>query len=268
MDFQTMVGKLMSEGHEPAMIASAALQLCFARDESALADVTFDRKSDSGRLYRKLIVGIGRKEKAAPNHIVSAIAGRANIRGAEIGKIEIYDERTVVGVPAEQAEAIERAMQGVTILGEPGTVKLSAEKPAARPAPGARDGRRTAFGPSRRDRSAGYARNCGQARGRFRSGEDLLSNGGENSRGGTERRRYSTRPEDETAPERRGKVKLSPAARARLLDTADLDRFEVKSTGDARRTHREYPPRRREGHADRHGNRRNSDRGSKRRDKR
>jgi ATP-dependent RNA helicase DeaD len=111
MAFKTMVGKLMSEGHEPALIASAAMQLCFQRDDAGLVDIEFDRKTEGGQLYRKLFLSIGRRQKVAPNHIVSAIAGRANVRGSEIGKIEIYDERTVAGVPAERAEAIERVIE-------------------------------------------------------------------------------------------------------------------------------------------------------------
>ncbi len=183
MEFQAMVGKLMAEGAEPAVIASAAAMLAFRRDDAALSDIAVDRKADGGRLYRKLILSVGRSRRVAPNHIVSAIAGRANIRGSEIGKIEIYDERTVVGVPAEKAEAIEAAMQGASILGIPVEAKLSAELPAARPAPGSRAQR---FAP-RRD---GH-------------------------------------PRAESAPVRRGKLKLSREARAKLLDTGDLSRFEL-----------------------------------------
>jgi hypothetical protein len=52
MAFKTMVGKLMSEGHEPALIASAAMQLCFQRDDAGLVDIEFDRKTEGGQLYR------------------------------------------------------------------------------------------------------------------------------------------------------------------------------------------------------------------------
>ncbi|MBR6218951.1 MAG: DEAD/DEAH box helicase, partial [Clostridia bacterium] len=135
MEFQTMVGKLMAEGHEPAMIASAALSLCFARDEAGLTDIQYDRKADDGRLYRKLIISIGRRQNIAPNHVVSAVAGRANIPGSVIGKIEIYDDKTVVGVPAERASDIAKAMQGATICGQSVRAKLSDERPAAQPAP-------------------------------------------------------------------------------------------------------------------------------------
>ena len=228
MAFQGMVGKLMSEGHEPALIASAAMQLCFSRAEEGLTDIAFERKSEGGRLYRKLIIGIGRRQKAAPNHIVSAVAGRANIRGTEIGKIEIYDEKSVVGVPAQQAEAIARAMQGATICGIPVRVKLSSEKPAARPAPGR----------ARREEPT------------FRE----------------ERRAH--REAVERAPHsRQGKVRLSHAACARLLDTGDLSRFELSATGEKPR--HSHADRRRDGHSgDRRGSRKKPERGSGRRTRR
>lgn len=226
MPFQVMVGKLMAEGHEPALIASAALRLCFQRDEEGLVDIEADRKASDRRLYRKLIIGIGRRQNAAPNHILSAVAGRANIPGAQIGKIEIYDEKTVVGVPAEKAEAIEKAMQGATICGLPVKAKLSAEpaKGSPRPADATRRG---------------------------------------NRREGMSPRREFERPRPtEAAPQRRGKVKLSPAARARLLDTSDLSRFEFKAEKKERGNRRERLDSRR---SERRANGKSSDRGSKRR---
>ena len=236
MAFKTMVGKLMSEGHEPALIASAAMQLCFQRDDAGLVDIEFDRKTEGGQLYRKLFLSIGRRQKVAPNHIVSAIAGRANVRGSEIGKIEIYDERTVAGVPAERAEAIERAMQGATICGYPVRARLSSERPAARPATtGQRFDRRQDKPFTRRDRFDN-ARN------------DHLH-----------------APSSTEAPRSRGKVKLSADARARLLDTTDLSRFEVNHRQYEDRTRRQ--DNRRHDRSDRRGNRKDANRGSKRRDR-
>ena len=235
MAFQVMVGKLMAEGHEPAMIASAALRLCFTRDESGLTDIEADRKTDGGRLYRKLILSIGRRQKVAPNHIVSAVAGRANLPGAQIGKIEIYDERTVVGVPAEKAEAIERAMQGATICGLPVKAKLSGERPAARPAP----------------------RNTDRSLLRERNSRPKSVNSQSNNRPGS-----NLHHDEADAPRRQGRVKLSPAARARLLDTSDLSRFELKPERKERGARKERFDSRR---SERRGNGKNRDRGSKRR---
>ncbi len=238
MEFQTMVGKLMAEGHEPAMIASAAMQLCFQRDEEGLVDIEFDRKTDGGRLYRKLLLNIGRRQKVAPNHIVSAIAGAANIRGSEIGKIEIYDERTVVGVPAERAEAIERAMQGASICGQAVQARLSSERAASRPAPMKRGDRRPEGFQNRRERkdfSGGSARFAARRTDRAGASDGY---------------------------QRRGKVKLSAEARSRLLDTSDLSRFEFRADNREDRSRHAKPDSRRN---ERRGNRRTGDRGPVRR---
>ncbi len=183
MAFQTMVGRLMAEGHAPALIASAAVRLLFERDDSSLADIELDHKSHDGKAYRKLMLSAGRRQGVAPNHIVSCVAGRANIPGGQIGKIEIYDDRSIVGVPAERAEAIAKAMAGATLCGAPVTAKLLPDRAAPSPKP------------------------------RPRKNEP--------------RRPARPEPAREEAPRRRGRIVLSEEARARLLDTGDLSRFEI-----------------------------------------
>lgn len=183
MAFQTMVGRLMAEGHAPALIASAAVRLLFERDDSSLADIELDHKSHDGKAYQKLMLSAGRRQGVAPNHIVSCVAGRANIPGGQIGKIEIYDDRSIVGVPAERAEAIAKAMAGATLCGAPVTAKLLPDRAAPSPKP------------------------------RPRKNEP--------------RRPARPEPAREEAPRRRGRIVLSEEARARLLDTGDLSRFEI-----------------------------------------
>ena len=195
MPFQVMVGRLMAEGYEPAMIASAAVRLLLARDDSGLQDIEQDRKAGGAGAFRRMQLTAGRKQGVAPNHVVSCVAGRANIPGGLIGRIEVYDDRTVVGIPAEKAEVILKAMQGATLCGVPVTAMLLPD----RPAPDARARREAAFR--------------------------------------TERR-----------PAPRGKVRLSDAAKARLLDTGDLSRFELDN--DRRHARSERPPRRGNHHTD------------------
>jgi len=214
------------------------MQLCFQREDAGLVDITVDRKTDGGLLYRKLFLSIGRRQRIAPNHIVSAIAGRANIRGSEIGKVEIYDERAVVGVPADRAEAIERAMQGATICGQPVRARLSEEKPALRP---------------------------GFARMQDRFGERREPASGRRGDRPTPRRFERPGPE---AAQPRGRVKLSPEARARLLDTADLGRFELGQGAKEDRPRRHRLEDRRASRSERHGNRRSADRGASRKGRR
>ena len=242
LEYQTMVGKLMAEGAQPAMIASALMQLCFARDDQSLQDIVPDRKSADGAQYRKLILTIGRREKVAPNHIVSAVAGRANIRGGEIGRIEIYDHHSLVGIPVEKAEAVEKAMQGATICGVPVRAKLALERPAFRPGP---EGRSAPLEGLTDRRRLSFERPEARDFGRFI------------------RPRADAAGTETNAGPRRGKVKLSPAAKARLLDGSDLSRFEIGRGAKTRRQATERPQtyRRMERKAERRGVGKGTDRG-------
>jgi hypothetical protein len=143
-------------------------------------------------------------------------------------------------VPAEKAAAIERAMQGATICGYPVRVRLSSERPATRPAAdGNRDGNRPDRPFNRRERFDAV-RSAGKRENPMESSE---------------------------ASRRRGKLKLSPAARARLLDTADLSRFEVEKRHTRDQTAHPDKNDRRDSRNERRGNRKNADRGARRRDR-
>jgi len=239
-NYQDMVSQLMESGCDLQMIAAAAIQTAFQKDELSLEDIVFERKSAGGNMYRKLIINIGRKQRVAPNHIVSAVAERANIPGKDIGKIEIYDERTIVGVPASLADEIVHAMRGLKINGFPTKTILSREKAAASPRPGARKAPRNAP---------------------LSKPEPIIAPEGE-----------------QEAPAKRGKLRISESARARLLDGSDLSRFEIKkprqtglkSAEDVQkdRKHRDEFRKREDKPRHERGNRKNSDRGAVRRNAR
>ncbi|MGN0803297.1 MAG: DEAD/DEAH box helicase [Candidatus Faecivicinus sp.] len=222
-----LVNELMERGYDLTMVAAAAFDLCFARDDSALQDIAVERKSAANGLYRKLMLNVGRRQKVAPNHIVSAIAERTCIRGSQIGKIEIYDDKTVVGIPADLAEEVARSMEGAKICGIPVLVYLTAEKPTPSPRPQDRRGARAEDRrPVRRDK---------------RSFED-------------------SHADTDGAP-RRGRGKLSPDAKARLLDGSNLSRYEIGAKRSEHSDHRDpHDFRSKRNHDNRRGNRRPSQR--------
>ena len=223
MEYQTMVGRLMAEGQEPAMIASAALRLLFERDETGLVDIELDHRAQGGKAYRRLLITAGRRQGVAPNHIVSCVAGRAGIPGGMIGKIEIYDERAIVGIPADKAEAVARAMEGATLCGAPVQVKLLPEKQIDR----------------------GRSRNTRSDAGRPARPEAALSDhdAARHSRSTAGAQFHSPREDAPAQPQWRGRIRLSDEAKARLLDTGDLSRFEIgreqrrESRRDSRKNH-------------------------------
>ncbi|MBQ8506365.1 MAG: DEAD/DEAH box helicase [Clostridia bacterium] len=241
-NYQDMVSELLDSGCDLQMIAAAAMQAAFAKDEIGLSDIEFERKSASGGMYKKIIISIGRRQKVAPNHIVSAVAERAHIPGKEIGKIEIYDDRTIVGVPADRADEIVSSLRGLKINGFMTKSFLSKEQAKSSPRPGdRRSPRRERFEQARAEQPA-----------------------------------KQEAPEQENIaaePVRRGKIKLSETAKARLLDASDLSRFEIrkprqtglKSAEDFRsRKHGKDKPARRDRDRDNRGSRKNADRGSRR----
>lgn len=60
---------------------------------------------------------IGRNQKVAPNFIVSAIVGESGAAASTIGKIDIYNDYTVVEVTPETAKKILQTMQMTKIKG-------------------------------------------------------------------------------------------------------------------------------------------------------
>lgn len=198
-----MVRQMADAGCDLTAVAAAALQKAFAQNTMEIPDVQFEKRSAGGTRYRKLIIGVGRRNRVAPNHILSAVASAANIPGREIGKIEIYDDKSIVGVPADRSQQILRALKGLKINGCAAPVALSADKPGASPRPSARTRRDDARGAQApRRANAGHPEKAAPA-------------------------------SAEKAP-RRGKVRLSESARARLLDTSDLSRFEIRKSGEKR----------------------------------
>ena len=247
-NYQDMVSEMLEAGCDLQMIAAAALQTAFQKDELSLSDIVFERRTTNGGMYRKLIISVGRRQKIAPNHVVSAVCERTDLSGKEIGKIEIYDDKTIVGVPADRAEQVVRALRGLKINGAPATVRLSAEKPSASPRPGMR----------RNPRSVAPR-------------QDFVP----------QRAPADADASDAPQPVRRGKLRISESAKARLLDGSDLSRFEIRKPretglksasdfhnrrGEGRGDHRRDEGRR--GNRDGRGSRKNSDRGSVRRGKR
>ena len=267
--FQNMVSRLLDDGNDLNMIAAAALQLCFAQDDSSLQDIVVERRSESGRLYRKMVISLGRRQRIAPNHIVSAVAERAKIRGNEIGKIEIFDDKTIVGIPADRAEAIVKSMQGATICGIPARTKLTADKPTARPASGAKNPRRSNL--------AGASDHAVKAN--FNDEAHAVHNDPRPNRSSRTNRYSADRCDSPNSPivvngrpatvgmnatpSKRGKIKLSDAAKARLLDASDLSRFEIRRGGNRSENRRREDNR----SGERRGNRKNSDRGASRKNR-
>lgn len=145
----TMLQALLERGHSLEKIATAALSMCFpvkqhANLPASVPTQSYERSaptgrggfhSDSGASYVNLVFDIGSSNRVVPNHLVGAIAERAGITGKDIGKIQIYAEQSLVGIPTAIADEVLAAMHGCKVCGKP--VHVSSMAPAS----GGRDSR-------------------------------------------------------------------------------------------------------------------------------
>ncbi len=132
--YTDMVQELVDKGNDAQRIAEVALQLLFGKEDKKLVEVKSERKaksyssSDCGDGYQKICISIGRNHRVAPNHIVGAIAERTNLSGKDIGKIEIFDDVSFVGIPSTVADRVVEDMAGCKICGRPTKTTLVEEK--------------------------------------------------------------------------------------------------------------------------------------------
>lgn len=124
--YSHMVEELLRDGYDVREIACSALRLYFGKNNLNLTDIKIDRKAksyqnnaDPNSGFSKICINIGRSSRVAPNHIVAAITERTNLSGRDIGKIEIYDDATTVGIPSNVVDSVVEDMLGLKICGKP-----------------------------------------------------------------------------------------------------------------------------------------------------
>ena len=120
--YRDMVNMLLSEGNSLFDIAAAALQLHFRDKEIKILNITAEKKqySENGiKDYSKIMLNIGRANRVAPNHIVASITEKSILHGKDIGKIEIYDDCSIVSVPTDSIDEVLDSMYGAKVCGKP-----------------------------------------------------------------------------------------------------------------------------------------------------
>lgn len=126
-----MADKLAAGGLEPLRIAAAALALHYGGQEEDIPEIrqlpavpaAGVRTGGRSGGYQKITINIGRSSRVAPNHIVGAITGRTRLSGRDIGKIEIFDDETVVAIPETEVDSTIAAMTDCKITGRPTVTK-------------------------------------------------------------------------------------------------------------------------------------------------
>lgn len=133
--YRDMVNMLLSEGYSLFDIAAAALQMNFSEKEIRVNDIKAERKQNGKNGitdYSKIMLNIGRASRVAPNHIVASLTEKSILNGSDIGKIEIYDDCSVVAVPSIAVEDVLDKMYGAKVCGRPVKVSLYEERRPAK----------------------------------------------------------------------------------------------------------------------------------------
>ena len=116
-DYHEIISDVAAEGFDMVDIAAAALKLSLEgfKDVDKESGALGDTGGAPGMV--RLFLNIGRSQKIRPADIVRAIADEADIPGATIGVINIYDKFTFVEVPEDVAERVMSIMHRNTVKG-------------------------------------------------------------------------------------------------------------------------------------------------------
>lgn len=129
--YRDMADELITSGYDTEDIISALLKMSVADAAAGLSDIHSEKKnklnlksSYAGENYAKIKISIGRSGHVAPNFLVAAICDNTGISGKDVGKIEIYDDYSIVGVPESIRNQMTADLNGIKICGK--TVDVSA----------------------------------------------------------------------------------------------------------------------------------------------
>jgi ATP-dependent RNA helicase DeaD len=123
------------ERHDPTAVAAALFELWTSAGASLPAAVP-----DIPAIAR-VYVGVGKKDGATANDLVAVLTKEVRYDRQKIGRVELRDAFSLVEIPAQDAERVAAALNGVSIRRK--RVSARVDRGAARPpAKGARPARR------------------------------------------------------------------------------------------------------------------------------
>lgn len=124
-DYMELTEELVKRGNSEQLIAAAALQLYFGIPKKEVEIKAVQRKrpaqaysADMSDGYGKIKISIGRRQHIAPKHIVAAISESCCLNGRDLGKIDIYDDYSVVGVPKSSLDQVLSELRDLTVCGK------------------------------------------------------------------------------------------------------------------------------------------------------
>lgn len=123
---EAMLRRLTEMGFTAEQVAEVALERLLAGERKALPEVQVISRCGESRDGKQtgVVLSIGRRQRIAPNFILGAIADATGIPGKKVGKIDIYDDYTVVQLCDEDARLTAETMASCRINGHKTEVRL------------------------------------------------------------------------------------------------------------------------------------------------
>lgn len=126
--YEHMVAQLTAYGYAPERIAAALLSIHYPPRElpaeivsAPTREVRMTADQHTGKAspasFTDVVVDIGSTHRVEPKHLVGAITERSGISGREVGKIKIYSDYSVVGIPENQVDGVLASMRDCKICG-------------------------------------------------------------------------------------------------------------------------------------------------------
>jgi ATP-dependent RNA helicase DeaD len=141
---QLLVLEPLFREFSPAEVAAAASALLRRRVAPAVVETVRPTVTPAAPApspsYRRLFVGVGARDGVQPGDLVGTITGEAQVKGNQIGRIEIRDTFSIVEVESEVASRVIQAVNGITLKGRSVRVDFDRDRRGAGPA--ARGGER------------------------------------------------------------------------------------------------------------------------------
>ncbi len=144
-DYDELIEAIKERGYDDKTIIASLMQLYFGVPKKQIEIIPVkknkrDRKSngensnngDSPKRtftgdYAKIKINIGRAKRIAPKHIVAAVTESSCLSGSDLGKIDIFPDYSVVGVPVGTVEQVLNELEEFTISGKDVTASMFKE---------------------------------------------------------------------------------------------------------------------------------------------
>ena len=98
------------ERHDPAAVAAALFDLWTSSGPAEAPSPVPDIPGTA-----KLFVGVGKKDGATANDFVAVLTKDLRVERGKIGRIELREAYSLIEIPAQDAEKVALALNGVTI---------------------------------------------------------------------------------------------------------------------------------------------------------